>query len=449
MVKIETPLTTLPEVEKTLLESTERNTKLTYNGVKLFFTKEERNGNTYYIQRLENDMYGHVFHNGIWISSYPHLSNIKDGTKLTLEKCVFEEKLNGTNVGIGKYGIRTRMNPFPVEFPVPTFWNSTINGMINKDLSKKLLTMRNEMLNRYPEWYIVAGDGEYVGLKVCEVVKHILDVDRMQKYGDFGFMFFFELIGKINPIIIDSDIEFGFYDFDYKMVLIDVSRDGKFVSREMKERIADDMGFEIVPVRFRFDTIDELRNSIPMIKNEAAVHKIEGYVLKNGSEMVKVKPDVILESAYRLNSILKGYIYLPDLLNYISKVVSADSLSRPEEYDSLIEMIAEEAKADYSEDIVSKNKNQIRKHVAESMAILVADKIIKEITFRTKDEMFRYLNIEIPKRFEPLKSYIDYELEKTTEDKELKEKMKRRRVRIFGKVAEYCMKHTEFCKCKR
>lgn len=441
-MKINEPINTLPELEKTLLSTTERETELTYNGVKLFFLKGEHYGEAYYIQRLENDMYGHVFYNGIWIPSYPHLSNIKDGTKLTLEKCVLEEKLNGTNVGIGKYGIRTRMNPFPTEFTVPTFWNSTINEMINKDISRRLLSLRNEMFNRYPEWYVVAGDGEYVGLKVQKVVRHILDVDRIQKYGNFGYMFFFELIGKINPIIIDSDVEFGLYDFDYKMVLLDVLKDGRFVDREMKERIASDMGFEIVPVRFSFNRIDELRMSIPMIKSEALVHKIEGYVLKNGSEMVKVKADVILESAYRLNAISKGYIYLPDLLNYISKVVSVDSLSRPEEYENLIDMIVEEARADYKEEIITNSMNQIRKHIADSMAVLVADKILGETVFTSRDGMFRYLNTEIPKRFEPLKSYIDYELEKTTEDKETREKMKRRRTNLFSKVAKYCLEHT-------
>ena len=464
MVNITTPVNTIEEVEKILLESTEKNTKMSYLGMKLFFTREEKDGKVYFIQRLENAFYGNVFYDGAWIKSYPHLNNIKDGTKMSIEASILEEKVNGTNIGIGmvwtKSGrvgvVRTRMTPFPVEFPVPTFWNSTINGMQNKDISKKLLALREEMLAKYPQFYIVAGDGEYVGLKVQEVVNSILDVKKIQKayQSDTDYMFFFELVGKINPIIVDSEVEYGLYDFDMKMILLDVldTVTNTFVNRERKEKMARELKLEIVPVRFTFNTIDDLRKSIPLIKSEATVQKIEGYVLKNGAEIIKVKPDVILESAYRLNSMLKGYIYLPDLLNYISKVVTADHLSKPEEYEGLIELIAEEAKADYAEDIVSKNMGQIRKHVAESMAVLVADKILKEhwddirgvTIFESKDAMFKFLNLEIPKRFSPLKSYIDYEVEKTTEDKELRDRMKRHRTNLFGKVAKYCMAHTHF-----
>lgn len=441
---------TLIEVEQILLASEDKKIKLKFQTSNLFFTKEEKDGKSYFIQRKENAMYGHVFYDGTWIKSYPHLNNIKDGTILSIESSILEEKLNGTNIGICKVNtftgpisiVRTRMTPFPTEFPIPTFWNSTINGMINKEISKKLLSLREEMLTKYPELYIVAGDGEYVGLKVQEVVNHILNVKQIQNtYHDY--MFFFELIGKINPIIVDSEVEFGLYDFDYEMVLIDIYDNihNKFVDREHKEEIASVLKLEIVPIMFSFSTIEELQKSITSIKETATLHKLEGYVLKNGSETIKVKPDIILQSAYRLNSIMKGYIYTPDLLNYISKTVTAEHLSKPEEFDNLIELIAEEAKADYSEDIVSKNTNQIRKHVSVTMGILVADKILKSHKFISNDELFRYLNINIPIHFAPLKSYIDYELEKNTEDKEIRERMKNRRKHFFGQIANYCLRH--------
>ncbi len=176
---------------------------------------------------------------------------------------------------------------------------------------------------------------------------------------------------------------------------------------------------------------------------QAEYDRIEGFVLKNGVEIIKIKPNAILESAYRLNALMKGYIYGPDLLNYISKVVNMEHLSKPEEYETLIDLIVEEARADYLDDIIEKNRNQIRKRLAENMAIMVAIKIMEEQTFEDKAALFRYLNSEIPKRFEPLKSYIDFELEKLTTDLKLKKRMKRRRTALFSKVANYCMKNMD------
>lgn len=74
------------------------------------------------------------------------------------------------------------------------------------------------------------------------------------------------------------------------------------------------------------------------------------------------------------------------------------------------------------------------------MAIFVADKIISEQIFETPDTLYRYLNSEIPKRFIPLKSYIDFDKEKSIEDKATRERVKRIRTNLFSVVAKYCMK---------
>ena len=436
----------IQEIEKLLLglDDEFRKIKMIFNERRLLFTREEKDNKPYFIQRLENNFYGRVFYNNMWFYSYPHLSNIKDNTVISMESSYLEEKINGTNIGIGRYPgidiVRTRMNPFPEEFPVTTFWNSTIESIIRPEIRSRLTAIKNEMLTKYPNWYINAGDGVYVGLKVQEVVKHIINVNEiLTTYPNY--IFYFELIGKINPIIIDTDVEFGLYDFDYAMVLFDIfdMKNETFLSRLAKEHISQKLNIQLIPVRFTFNTIKELTNSISSIKQEAETQKIEGYVLKNEINIIKVKPDIILQSAYRLNSILKGHIYTPDLLNYISKVITSDYLSKPEEYDNLVDLIKCEAEADYSEDVIIKNTSHIRKKIAEAMAVMMAVKIMKEQTFEDKSDLFRYLNMQIPIRFAPLKTYIDFELEKSTEDVDIRKKMKNRRKSIFNKVSKYCI----------
>lgn len=444
---------TIKEVENILLAMDTYIIRIDFNGKILRFTKESHDERTYYVQRSENNVYGIVFFEGMWIHSYPHMKNIRNSTEFTLETCNLEIKVNGTNVSIGRYLtpggdkldiIRTRMSPFPTEFPVPAFWNSTIDGMVRKDIAERVKENRDDMLERHPDWYIYAGEGEYVGLKVQDVVRRIINVDEiLDAYPEYNFHF--ELIGKCNPIIIDSELEFGMYGFDIKLILIDIfdKRIRTFVDRNKKEEIAKDLSLDIVPVRFSFRTIEDLKHSIAGIKKYADTHKIEGFVVKNNAEMVKVKPDVILQSAYRTNAIMKGHLFTPDLVDYIAKIVNMDSLSKPEEFDKLIDLIAEEAKADYTEEMVLNNMGRIRKILAHEMALLVTVQILEEQTFPSKDEMFRHINTELPKRFEPLKSYIDFEAEKSTTDKALAKRMKRRRGDLMRKVTKYCLKKYE------
>jgi len=439
------------EIEQILKNSVKKDEKMIFNNHSVFFSKKPYLNSEYWIQRRENELYGWVLFDNTWILSYPHLTNIKDTTNLSIESSILELKENGTNICIGRYKnnitgidfdvIRTRTSPFPEEFPIPTFWNETINSMKNKQLSEKLLQLRTEMLSKYPKWFINSGDGEYIGLRVQEVVHNIIDVNKTVSF-NHNYNFYFELCGRINPIIIDSEITFGLHDFDYKMILFDIydRTNNKFLSRQEKEDIAKKLNLEIIPIQFVFTSISKLREAIDFIKASAEAQKIDGFVLKNGNEMIKVKPQTILESAYRLNSMLKGHIYLPDLLNYISKVVTADALKRPEEYNNIVEQIVEEARSDYSEEIVNNGYHEIQRRIAHYMAILTAEQIMQEKTFSSIGEMFTFLNLEIPKRFVPLNKYMNFELEKTTDDKDLRDKLKRKRTDIFSKVAKYCMK---------
>jgi len=446
-------LSTVKEVEDFLLSMEDYIVRVDFNGKILRFTKEKHDELTYYVQRKENDLYGIVFFNGVWLHSYPHLSNIRDSTKFTLEECILEEKANGTQINVGRYSfpngndldiIRTRMHPFPVEFPVPAFWNSNIDGLVRRDIADRISAIRTEMIEKHPDWFIFAGEGEYVGIKVRKVVNSIIDVEKiLDAYPDYNFHF--ELIGKINPIIIDSEFEFGIYDFDMGLILIDIfdKPNRKFVNRSTKENMAKELSLDLIPVRFNFKTIDDLRYSMAGVKKLAIDYGIEGFVIKNTVEMVKLKPDVILESAYRRNSIIKGRIFTPDLLDYISKVVTMEYLSQPEDFDKLVMLISEEARADYTGEMVDKNLGRIRKILANEMALMVAVKILEEREFASRDEMFRYLNTEIPKRFVPLKSYIDFEAEKSTTNKALAKSMKRRRKDLMRKVTKYCLRNWE------
>ena len=439
------------ELENVLLSMDVYLLRIDFNGKILRFTKESYNDDNYYVQRSENDVYGMVFYNGLWLHSYPHMKNIRNSTKFSLESFVLETKINGTHISIGRYSmadgenldiIRTRMSPFPTEFPIPAFWNSNIDGMVRKDIAEQVREIRDDMLSRHPDWYIYAGDGSYVGLKVREVVRKVINVEEiLDAYPEYNFHF--ELIGKCNPIIIDPELEFGMYDFDIELILIDIfdKRIRAFVDRDKKEEIAKDLLLRIIPVHFCFRSIEDLRCSIAGIKKYAETHKIEGFVIKNGAEMVKIKPNIILESAYRLNAIMKGHIFGPDLVSYIAKIVTLEYLSHPEDFDKLVALIAEEARADYTGDIVSKNMTRIRKILAHEMALMLTVKIMEEREFGSRDEMFRFINTELPRRFEPLKSYIDFEAEKTTTDKALAKRMKRRRADLMRKVTKYCLKN--------
>lgn len=417
--------------------------RLKYNDVKMFFTKTK---DEYWVQRSENQWYGlSISPEGKIMYSYPHLRNINDDTEIHLENCQLEEKMNGTNIIISEYdgvvNIRTRMNPNSIEFPVPTFFNETISQIANKELSKYISNLRKEMLEKYPSWYIYEADGTYVGLKTQETVRHMVNVDKITSAHP-NFVYYFELLGRINPIIVDSEFKYGRYNIDYGMILFDIfnKNDLSFLSRKDKEKIAVEQRLILVPVKYNFSKIEDLRKAIPEIKKAADDKLSEGFVLKNGIDIIKLKSDIVLTSARRLYAILKGYIDLNDMSNYISKVVTVEYLKMPEKFNELVELIEEEAKADYPEEIIIKQSSQIQKRIAYFMSILVTNELIKEHKFETSDEMYRFLNSELPRRFEPLRSYIDYDLEKSVTDKKLKEEMKRRRVELFSKVSKYCMK---------
>lgn len=440
----------LEEIKYILLNCDTTKCKIKLGDDSYLFTKDKKDG--YWINRRENREYGLVItSDGTVVWGYPHLINIKDSTELKLNKYILELKLNGTNVIVSKYNdkiiMRTRMS-LNSEFPVPTFWNNNINGIQDKEIQKRLLDMRNEMICKYPQYYIFEAYGEYVGLKYQKVIEDILPIkiitDTYSKY-----VFYFELFGKLNPIVIDDKFIYGVYIEDYDIVLFDIfdKESQTFLHRYLKEGIADTLKLKLVPVLYNFSNVDDLRKAIPHLKEEADRNLIEGMVLKPisdtiyGEDIIKVKGEIVLNSARRLEAVLKGFIMLNDLYNYISKVVSSESLKAPEKFNEIVELVGMEAVADnYSEEIVAKNKKDIQKRIAYQMAVLVADQIIKEHKFETSDELYRFINLELPKRFEPLRDYIDYELEKSTEDKKLKEKMKRRRVELFSKVAKYCMK---------
>lgn len=435
----------LEEIKRQLIPyNTFSKCKIKFDDTSYLFTKNKEHN--YWLNRRENIDYGlAICSDGTVIYGYPHLENIKDTTEFKLENCILEKKENGTCIIISSYNntpiIRTRMSIFTEEFPIPTFWNETINAISDESLRNKILQVRAEMTTKYPEWYVYEANGEYVGLKYQKVVNNILDINKLTSENP-NLVFYFELIGRINPVIIDSEIKYGLYDFDYDIVLFDIfdKKDNCFAPRKIKESFSKLYNLKLVPVVFDFSCREDLYKALPVIKAEADKGLIEGYVLKNGIDIVKVKSDVVLDSAHRLDAILKGYIDIRDIYNYISKVVTVEHLKYPEKFDELVELIQEEAKADYPEDIVQKQHKQIQRRIAHQMAIFVADDIIKEKTFTDSGELFRYLNLEIPKRFSPLKSYIDFEQEKATEDKKLREKMKRIRNDLFGVVAKYVMR---------
>lgn len=420
--------------------------KIRYGEEVLLFTRNAKDG--YWINRKECLLYGlAITDNGTIIYGYPHLLNIKDDTEIHLENCILEQKENGTCIIVSVYNgvvnIRTRMSAFPIEFPVPPFFNETINQIEDKNLKERILTLRTVMLSKYPEWYLNESDGTYIGLKIQKVVRDLLDVDTLTSTYP-QYVFYLELIGRINPIIIDSEMKYGLYPFDYDLVLFDIydKQYMKFLSRESKEIVVSelldkDIYLEIVPIRYNFSKIEDLRKAIPEIKRAADDKLSEGFVLKNGVDIIKVKSDIVLDGARRLEAIMKGFIGLNDMYGYIAKVVTAEYLKSPEKFDELVELVGEEARADYPDEIVVKNKKDIQKRIAYSMSLLVVDKILSEKKFDTSDELFRFLNIELPKHFSPLKSYIDYESEKLISDKKEREKAKRIRVALFSHVAKY------------
>ena len=210
---------------KKILDCKETKIKFKKDNYSLFFSRKQKYN--FWIQRIENKHYGLVVDfEGNVIPSYPHLHNINTEW-LNIENCYAEEKVNGTNVGIAKINdkiiIRTRMSPFPSDFPIPTFFNRTLNEIKDIKVKEELLNLRKEITEKYKPWYVLEGDGTYTGLKVVDCVKDILGeilFQMFKKYPDY--MFFFELLGKINPILVEGEAKYGRYDFDYKLILFDI-----------------------------------------------------------------------------------------------------------------------------------------------------------------------------------------------------------------------------------
>ena len=412
----------------------------------LFFKKDN-----YWVQRIPNIYYGFVIKdNGTIIPSYPHLNNYReDRIEFRLCNAYTEDKLNGTNIAIakidGKIMIRTRGIPDSQDFPVTIFKNDELDMITDKKIKKKIFDIRKDMVSRYPEYYINMGNFDFIALKTQVVVNDILK-DKIEKMFDAfpEYMFFFELVGKINPIIIEGTAEYGMYDFDKDMILIDILDMEKniFASRDKKEYLAKYFALNIVEETMTFINMNEVKKSVDKIRQNADENKQEGYVLKFNDTRIKIKSDLVLSAARRSIAIMKGYIYPDDLNEYMSKVITSDALRHPDKFNELVDEVSMEAKTDYPDELVNNNRYTIMKKITIQMAIFLVDDIMKEKDWKNnKDELFRYMNLEIPKRFKPLQKYMDFNLEQATKDMKLKKRLKHRRTEIFKKVSKYCFQN--------
>lgn len=407
--------------------------------------------NEHWVQRIENEMYGVVItYGGQVIPSYPHLRNFLED-KFKLQRCIAETKMNGTNIAICEpYSdtiIRTRTRLNPTDFPVPTYFNETINNICDDKIRDRLKSDRDYVLKKYPDWFLNECDCEYIGLKPVQVARHIFKDSLFDKKSDASkslsrYCYFFELMGKINPIIVEGEVKYGQYDFDYKMILFDVwdMQEYRFLNRDEKSKLAAEYNLELVEQLFKFDTKEDTIKAVEMLRKYSDEHLIEGFVVKDDKTRIKVKSEKVLSEARRSLAIMKGRIHIDDMLNYVAKVVSAEYLKKPDEFNTLVDMMMTEALADYPKKIVNYKKPVIQQFIADKMAIFAVDEIMNEKKWSDKAEMFRYINTELPLRFKPLKDYIDYETEKNTEDKKLRKEMKKRRTLLFGKITTFCMK---------
>lgn len=411
----------------------------------LFYKKDN-----YWIQRIPNIYYGYIIlENGIIVPSYPHLNNYKE-ERLSTNTGYIEEKENGTNIGLAKINnveyIRTRSIPNSKDFPITIFNSEELNRISDVNINKKIKEIRGYIMNKYPHYYINVGEYDFVGLKTQVVVDDILGKKKQKIFESYpNYMFFFELVGDINPIILEGTAEYGMYEFDRDLILIDILNinENSFICREEKEIIAKKMDLNLVKKIMEFTSQKGIIDAIDVIKINADINKLEGYVLKFKDTRIKIKSDMVLSSARRSIAIMKGYIYPDDLNEYMSKVITIDALKHPDKFDELINEVSMEAKTDYPDEIVDKHKKDIMKKVSTQMAIFLADDIMKEQKWRNKHEMFSHMNQEIPKRFKPLSQYMDYELELITGDKKLKNRLRKNRTDIFKRVAKFCMKEMD------
>lgn len=427
---------------QTVLTSQEKSIRLKRDDCELLLCKND-NG---WIQRIPNKYYGYaITDKGSIIPSYPHLNNINE-ERFSLDDSYAEEKLNGTCVGIAKIDgqiiIRTRMSPYAKDFVVTVFSNQFFDEVKDQMLLNKFKSLKEEMLTKHPNWYVNGADGTYVGLKVREVVQDILGSKinfLVESYPDY--MFFFELIGKINPILVEGESKYGMYNHDASLVLFDIldMTTGLFKDRETKEIIADTIDLELVPKLFSFKSTDDTKKAIEILRKYADDYLIEGFVLKSSERRVKVKTEKVLSAAIRSFAIAKEQIAFGDLENYIAKIVSVDYLKHPEKFDVLIEQVVDEAKTDYPESIINAKKGLVQEKISKQMAIFVADDIMKTMTFSDKGELFRYINLNLPILFSPLRTYVDFEVEKTTDDVLVRNKMKKRRCDIMKTVSKYIL----------
>ena len=450
----------LTNLKKTLKEFWESSSKreicrVDFLGkeVKLILVKRKK-PKPYVINVSQNELFGLAYVPEVdeVVPGYPHLSNWRHD-KVPRDALV-EVKLNGTNIGLTVLEneeklIRTRQSLFSPEFPVMLYSESflkQLKGPEGKKIADKFRKLRSEVFSKYSDLYRVVGDYEYVYLKSEEALKLVLPESFWEKNRDIlkKHIVFGELVGRINPIQVDENASIGIYSFDLDYYVFDILDKSTFtfLPRESKVELCNKLGLKVVKeYSISEPTLDSLRMLALQINEE-------GFVMKLGVSLNsrwKIKSEQVLEFARRGWAIQKGLILLEDLMNAINRGLEA--VGREAHVDTLFEVVQEELKTDYPIEVVKRNYRRIRESCAIELAKIVAleeaERMVRE--GKSKSEIFRELNIVLPKKLPWLREWIDFKTEKAlrkrgNKDKKRIEALKRRRKRIIQPVISYLLK---------
>jgi len=324
--------------------SGEKRRVITYKDKEVVFIKKNFRDDCYYINILEvpEELKGLIIYKGEVILNYPKIHNIDKPESVFL----FQEKYNGTNIGLLKLGseilYRTRgsLNPSSV-------YNEVMSAIVNNE--DMIIPFSKEETRRIKEKFRTAFEAclkkEYLTEDGYLDMKNVMNY-IMTNYGDeveellgnYNIVFG-ELVSACNPIIVDFDLKRGFYNnIDPDLVLFDVG-------------YVDENGDYYLLYDFETGKIKKARlyNNVTNIPEN-----IEGFMLKSDDGYYKYKPEDVLKYERILARVQSNPYEYFDMV--VSKIYQEGSLFIPttkEELDILVTRVKEETSINGFDDLIT------------------------------------------------------------------------------------------------
>jgi hypothetical protein len=321
----------------------EKRRVIAYNGKEVVFVKKNFRDDYYYINILEvpEELKGLIVYKGEVVLNYPKIRNVN---KLE-PSFIYQEKYNGTNVGLFKLGketlYRTRgsLNPSSV-------YNDVMNAIAeNKEV---IIPFSKEETGKIKEKFkpifeaclkkeYLMEDG-YLDMK--NVMNYILSNygDEVEELLGKYDVVFGELVSACNPIIVDFELKRGFYNtVDPDLILFDVG-------------YVDEEGDYYLSYEFEVKKMKKAK----LYQSTEIPGDVEGFMLKSDHGYYKYKPDDVLKYVRIVAKVQTNPYEYFDMV--VSKIYQEGSLFLPtskEELDTLVVRVREETSVNGFDDVIT------------------------------------------------------------------------------------------------